>query len=56
MFAFISEQRDLVTALYRHIMLQMERLPKRERHKDYVLKRIDEFIAKIEAGLGHSEK
>ncbi len=56
MFAFISEQRDLVTALYRHIMLQMERLPKRERHKDYVLKRIDEFIAKIKAGLGHSEK
>ncbi|MDX9809553.1 MAG: hypothetical protein RBT04_05335 [Sphaerochaetaceae bacterium] len=51
MFAFVSEQRDLTIALYRHIMQQASRLPKRERAKDFVIKRLETFIEKIESAL-----
>ena len=54
-FAFISEQRDLVSALYRHITVQAQKLPKRERNKEFVLNRLENFATRIESGMAKND-
>ena len=54
-FAFISEQRDLVSALYRHFTVQAQKLPKRERNKEFVLNRLENFATRIESGMAKND-
>lgn len=49
-FVFISEQRDLISAIAGFVRQAALRIPKRERNKAYVLEKLREFAQRIEEG------
>ena len=49
-FVFISEQHDLINAIMSFIMQETQRIPKRERNKDFVLDKLEKFAERIRIG------
>ena len=49
-FVFISEQKDLISAVIGFIRQVSSRIPKRERNKAYVLEKLREFAKRVEEG------
>ncbi len=50
-FAFISEQKDLISATFSFIQQEMARIPKRERTKSFIIGKLQAYAEKIRAGL-----
>ena len=50
-FVFISEQLDLVSALYSYITLEISKIPKRERNKSFVIGKLGAYMQKLSAAL-----
>ncbi len=50
-FAFISEQKDLISATFSYIQQEMARIPKRERTKTYIIAKLQAYADKIRGGL-----
>ncbi|MGE0075241.1 MAG: helix-turn-helix domain-containing protein [Sphaerochaetaceae bacterium] len=49
-FVFISEQKDLISAMIGFMRQVSSRIPKRERNKAYVLEKLREFAKRVEEG------
>jgi len=49
-FVFISEQKDLISAMIGYIRQVASRVPKREKNKAYVTEKLREFAKRVEEG------